>query len=75
MSERVKPTIAVSPLISTWSEIDKLREKGYTVLVVPELGKVDLALGEVCWRMTELHRRYLPLALKSLGKEGKDRPK
>jgi len=46
-----------------WPELQRLEEQGH--MVVYSMENVDLILGPRCWLMTEKHRKYLNLAVKS----------
>lgn len=59
-------TIIVYPGVAHWPEWGNLAEQGHTIKYVPETdAHADLIVGEVCWRLTEELRKYLPLAIKN----------
>ena len=67
-------TIVVIGPTCEWEEWDKLEKQGHHVIKIPNteheeyLGEwfvnADLIIGSNCWRMTGLHKAYLPLAIK-----------
>lgn len=61
--------IVAYPPVSHWPELADLEAKGHTVIrtAYPQAieEKPDLVVGEVCWRLTEELRKYLPLAIKN----------
>lgn len=74
MGKTSKPlTIMVHPEIAHWPEWVDLATKGHTiipmVLVNQSPGAVDLFVGPKCWRMNEMTRKYIDLAISSSREE------
>ena len=70
MGKPQKPLrILVHPDLANWDELQELRDKGHTVLVL-EPGEVmpDLIMGPNCWRMEHSTRKYLKLAVEEARK-------
>ena len=62
--------ILVLPPLETWPEVETLRAQGHTIFSLASYitsadtaPRLDLILGPEAWRMTEAHRKYLPLAI------------
>lgn len=64
---RTPLTILVDPSMAEWPEVQALHEAGHVVQVwAPPDGAVYL--GPRCWRMTEVLRGYVAVAVKSAQK-------
>lgn len=66
MGRSPKPlTICVHPDMVSWPEIKELSDKGHTIITgfFPDVVQPDLILAPEAWRMTNQHRKYLPLAI------------
>ena len=49
-----------------WDEFTALAAQGHDIIAFPDITDwetADLIIGERCWHLTELHRKYLPLAI------------
>ena len=55
--------IYVTDVLHCWPEIQKLEAQGH--YITSEADDADLVLGPNCWCMDDLHRQYLPLAIKA----------
>ena len=55
----------VAAPLAEWGEILELKGQGHTILTLPEDATPDIILGPTCWRMDEVIRSYLPLAIKA----------
>jgi len=55
--------IYVTDALHCWPEIQKLEAQGHDI--TSEADNADLVLGPNCWCMDDLHRQYLPLAIKA----------
>ena len=75
MGKTSKPLIIVAlPPCDEWDELKKLEVQGHTVfkqsnsdnsmITFETLMEADIILGANCWRMTALHSKYLPVAIK-----------
>lgn len=66
-------TIVVFPEIADWPEWKDLHDKGHTIVVMAPLQAngqpIDLVVGPHCWRMNEMTRKYIDLAISSSREE------
>ena len=61
-------TFLVTPEIAGWPEFVKLSEQKHVVHTEPEgpWWEYDVVMAPVAWRMNQISRRYLELAIKSV---------
>ena len=45
-------------------ELQALIDAGHTVEVLPVPEEVDMVMGPKCWRISQEHMKFLPLAIK-----------